>query len=155
MTTSSTAHPRQPKGQPTGGQFATKSNPEADIELEPSWPGLTREVEQVGQASVVRWLDADVQLQDPPDGSPAVQRFRSDGSIEWEEHWQADKLQDPPDGSPAMRWFRSDGTVEGEGYYQAGRLQDPPDGSPAMRWLRPDGSVGAEEHYQAGVRVSG
>ena len=36
MTTSSTAHPRQPKGQPTGGQFATKSNPEADIELEPS-----------------------------------------------------------------------------------------------------------------------
>ena len=33
MTTSSTAHPRQPKGQPTGGQFAAKSNPESDIEL--------------------------------------------------------------------------------------------------------------------------
>ena len=31
MTTSSTAHPRQPKGQPTGGQFAAKSNPEADF----------------------------------------------------------------------------------------------------------------------------
>ena len=43
MTTSSTAHPRQPKGQPTGGQFAAKSNPEADIELEPAWPGFTRE----------------------------------------------------------------------------------------------------------------
>ena len=36
MATSSTAHPRQPKGQPTGGQFAAKSNPESDIELEPS-----------------------------------------------------------------------------------------------------------------------
>ena len=29
----SPAHPRQPKGQPTGGQFAPKSNPEAELEL--------------------------------------------------------------------------------------------------------------------------
>ena len=185
MTTSSTAHPRQPKGQPTGGQFATKSNPEADIELEPSWPGLTREVEQGEQTSVVQWRDADDKLQDPPDGSPAVRLLRSDGTVEGEAHYQSDhlqdppdgspavrrlrsdgtvagedhyragKLQDPPDGSPAMRWFRSDGTVEGEEHWQAGRLQDPPDGSPAVRWLRPDGSVEAEEYYQAGVRVPG
>ena len=125
MTTSSTAHPRQPKGQPTGGQFAAKSNPESDIELEPSWPGLTREVERVWQASTVRWLDAVGRLQDPPDGSPAVRRLRPDGSVAYEEHWQADKRQDPPDGAPALRWFRSDGSVE---------------------W---------EEHWQAGVRVSG
>ena len=146
MTTSSTAHPRQPKGQPTGGQFAAKSNPEADIELEPSWPGLTREVEQVGQASTVRWRDADGKLQDPPDGSPAVRQFRSDGSVEWEEHRQNGKLQDPPDGSPAVQGFRPDGSVEYEAHWQADKLQDPPDGSPALRRLRPDGTVEYEEY---------
>ncbi len=50
---------------------------------------------------------------------------------------------------------RSDGSVEWEGHYQAGDLQDPPDGSPAVRHFRPDGIVEAEEHYQAGVRVPG
>ena len=185
MTTSSTAHPRQPKGQPTGGQFAAKSNPEADIELEPSWPGLTREVEQVGQASVVRWRDADGQLQDPPDGTPAARRLwpdgtvtydahyqagkcqdppdgspavrdlRPDGTVSTEEHYQADKLQDPPDGSPAVRWFRSDGSVANEAHYQSGRLQDPPDGSPAVRRLRPDGTVEREAHWQAGKHQGG
>ena len=155
MTTSSTAHPRQPKGQPTGGQFAAKSNPEADIELEPSWPGLAREVEQVGQASTVRWRDADGKLQDPPDGSPALRRLRPDGTVEYEEYYQADKLQDPPDGSPAVRWFRSDGLVANEAHYQSGRLQDPPDGSPAIRRLRSDGTVEYESHYQAGKRQGG
>ena len=150
MTSSSTAHPRQPKGQPTGGQFAAKSNPEADIELEPSWPGLTREVEQVGQASTVRWRDADGKLQDPPDGAPAVRWFHPDGTVEREEHYQADKLQDPPDGSPALRRLRPDGTVEYEEYYQADKLQDPPDGSPAVRWFRSDGLVANEAHYQSG-----
>ena len=153
MTTSSTAHPRQPKGQPTGGQFAAKSNPEADIELEPSWPGLAREVEQVGQASTVRWRDADGKLQDPPDGAPAVRWFHPDGTVEREEHYQADKLQDPPDGSPAVRQFRSGGTVVYEEHWQAGLVQDPPDGSPAVREFSLDGSVEREEHYQAGERV--
>ena len=120
MTTSSTAHPRQPKGQPTGGQFATKSNPEADIELEPSWPGLTREVGQVEQVSTVQWRDADGKYQDPPDGSPAVRGFFPDGSVEYEAHWQAGKRQDQPDGSPAARWFRSDGLVANEAHYQSG-----------------------------------
>ena len=149
MTTSSTAHPRQPKGQPTGGQFAAKSNPEADIELEPSWPGFTREVWHGKQPSTVQWLDADGKLQDPPDGSPAVRDLRPDGSVEYEAHWQAGKLQDPPDGSPAIRWSHPDGTVEREEHYQADKLQDPPDGSPALRRLRPDGTVEYEEYYQA------
>ena len=144
-----TAHPRQPKGQPTGGQFAVKSNPEADIELEPSWPGLTREMEQVGQASVVRWRDADDQLQDPPDGTPAVRDLRPDGSVASERHYQADQLQDPPDGSPAVRRVHPNGTVASEGHYQAGECQDPPDGSPAVRYFRSDGSVEWEEHWQA------
>ena len=150
MATSSTAHPRQPKGQPTGGQFAAKSNPEADIELEPAWPGFTREVWQGKQAGTVWWRDADGKLQDPPDGSPAARRFHPDGTVEWDEHWRAGRLQDPPDGSPAVRRFHPDGTVEREGYYQAGRLQDPPDGSPAGQRFRPDGSVAGESHYQAG-----
>ena len=149
-----TAHPRQPKGQPTGGQFATKSNPEADIELEPSWPGLTREVWRVGQVSVVRWRDADGKHQDPPDGTPAVCYSHPDGSVEREEHWQAGRRQDPPDGSPAVCWFRSDGSVEWEEHWQADRLQDPPDGTPAVYHFHPDGSVEWEEHYQAGRKIS-
>ena len=148
MTTSSTAHPRQPKGQPTGGQFATKSNPEADIELEPSWPGLTREVEQGEQTSVVQWRDADDKLQDPPDGSPAVRLLRSDGTVAQQAHWQAGKYQDPPDGSPAVRRLHPDGTVAQQAHYQAGKRQDPPDGSPAVRCLRPDGTVEYEAHWQ-------
>ena len=185
MTTSSTAHPRQPKGQPAGGQFAAKSNPEADIELEPSWPGLTREVEQVGQVSTVQWRDVDGCLQDPPDGSPAMRRcyrdgtvtheahwqagklqdppdgspavsyFHPDGTVAYEAHWQADECQDPSDGSPAVRWFHPDGTVAYEEHWQDDHLQDPPDGSPAVRYLRPDGTVEQEEHWQAGVRVPG
>lgn len=57
----SASQSRKPKGQPTGGQFAAKSNPESDTELdsgpikaispdaavEPSRQGLTREV-QIG-----------------------------------------------------------------------------------------------------------
>ena len=148
MTTSSTAHPRQPKGQPAGGQFAAKSNPEADIELEPSWPGLAREVEQFGRASTVRWRDADGCLQDPPDGSPAVRRFRPDGTVAQQAHWQAGKYQDPPDGSPAVRRLHPDGTVAQQAHYQAGKRQDPPDGSPAVRCLRPDGTVEYEAHWQ-------
>ena len=120
MTTSSTAHPRQPKGQPTGGQFAAKSNPEADIELEPAWPGLTREVEQTGKTHTAQWRAADGRLQDPPDGSPALRQFRSGGTVVYEEHWQAGLVQDPPDGSPALRRLRLDGTVESEEHWQAG-----------------------------------
>ena len=150
MTTSSTAHPRQPKGQPTGGQFAAKSNPEADIELEPSWPGLTREVEQTGKTHTAQWRAADGRLQDPPDGSPAVRWFRPDGVIERESHWQAGHIQDPPNGSPAVRRFRPDGTVQQEEHWQAGDLQDPPDGAPAVREFSPDGTVYREEHWQDG-----
>ncbi len=113
------------------------------------------ELKRGKQVSTVQWRDDDGNRQDPPDGSPAVQRFRPDGSVASEEHWQADKLQDPPDGSPAVRRFHSDGSIEWEEHYQAGQLQDPPDGSPAVRHLRPDGTVGAEGHYRAGVRVPG
>ena len=34
MTTSSTAHPRQPKGRPTGGQFAPRAGRESETTLD-------------------------------------------------------------------------------------------------------------------------
>ena len=145
---------RRPKGQPTGGQFAAKSNPEADIELEPSWPGLARRAwTHADGSSVEHWLDTNGQLQDPPDCTPAAKRFRSDGTVEHEAHYQACRLQDPPDGSPAVRQFRPDGSVASEWHYQAGQLQDLPDGSPAVRRLRPDGTVEREEHWQDDQKV--
>ncbi|MHB8318115.1 MAG: hypothetical protein ACYDEP_02620 [Acidimicrobiales bacterium] len=112
--------PRQPKGTPVGGQFAGKANPESDVAIEPSWPGFTRQIETVTDIRVESWIDADGRLQDPPDGSPAVRGFRSDGTVVYEGHYQNGRLQDPPDGSPAMRWFRPDGTVANEGHWQDG-----------------------------------
>ena len=70
---------RKPRGTPTGGQFAAKSNPESTVTIEPSWPGLTREVRIDGDRRIESWVDTDGRLQDPPDGSPAERRFGSDG----------------------------------------------------------------------------
>ena len=112
MATPSTAHPRQPRGQPTGGQFAAKSNPEANLELEPSWPGLVRRSQSYeDNSSVEWWSDANGQLQDPPDGTPAMCWRYSNSSVRSEEHYQAGQLQDPPDGSPAVRGLHLDGSV--------------------------------------------
>ena len=49
-----------------------------------------------------------------------MRSFHPDRSVEYEAHYQADQLQDPPDGSPAVRWYHHDGTVEYEEHYQAG-----------------------------------
>ena len=112
---------RKPRGTPTGGQFAAKSNPESTVTIEPSWPGLTREVRVDGDVRVESWVDTDGRRQDPPDGSPARRWFRADGTVDYEVHYQADQLQDPPDGSPAVRWFHPDGSVKDEVHWQAGR----------------------------------
>ncbi|MHB8318121.1 MAG: toxin-antitoxin system YwqK family antitoxin [Acidimicrobiales bacterium] len=146
MTTQS----RQPKGTPVGGQFAGKANPESDVALEPSWPGLTRQVRMFGDGRIESWFDVNDRRQDPPDGSPALRYFRPDGTVEYEEHQQDGRLQDPADGTPAARWFRPDGTVERELHCQDGHIQDPPDGSPAVRWFRSDGTVESELHWQDG-----
>ena len=66
MTTSSTAHPRQPKGQPTGGQFAAKSNPEADIELDWVPPD---ELFLLPDDEMVQEVDYATMADDPADGS--------------------------------------------------------------------------------------
>jgi hypothetical protein len=145
---------RKPKGTPTGGQFAAKSQPESTVAVEPSWPGLTRKIETSGSVRAETWVDESGNLQDPPDGSPARRRLRADGTVKSEEHYQDGPLQDPPDGSPAERQFYPDGTIEYEGHWQAGHLQDSPDGSPAVRSFYPDGTVKSEEHWQDGRRVS-
>ena len=116
---------------------------------EPSWPRFTCEIEQDGDARIIRWRDADGRLQDPPDGSPAVRWFYPDGRVKGEEHWQAGKRQDPPDGSPAVRRFYLDGSVKVEAHWQADHFQDPPDGTPAVRWFYPDGTVQWEGHHPA------
>jgi hypothetical protein len=150
----STSQARKPKGTPTGGQFAPKSHRESTVAVEPSWPGLTREVRLDGDARIESWVDTDGHHQDPPDGSPAERSFRPDGTIKYEEHYQDGRRQDPPDGSPARRSFNPDGTIKYEEHWQAGHLQDSPDGSPAVRLFHPDGTVKSEEHWQDGRRVS-
>ena len=116
---------------------------------EPSWPRFTCEIEQDGDARIIRWRDADGYLQDLPDGTAAVRWFYPNGTVEEEGHWQASHLQDPPDGTPAKRWYYPDGRVKGEAHWQAYRLQDPPDGSPAVRRFYLDGSVKGETHHPA------
>ena len=59
-----------------------------------TWPGFTREVEQLGATRVVRWQDAANRLQDPPDGSPAVRMLHPDGTVRGESHWQGGEVQD-------------------------------------------------------------
>ena len=133
-----------------GRWWATLAEEDTDIELAPSWPGLTREAKQDGDTRIVRWQDADGRLQDPLDGTAAVRWFYPDGTVELEAHYQAERIQDPPDGTPAVRWLYPDGRVKAEGHYQAGTPHDPPDGTPAVREYHPHGTVRREEHYQGG-----
>jgi antitoxin component YwqK of YwqJK toxin-antitoxin module len=79
-------------------------------------------------------------------------RYRPDGSVQDESHYQAGKLQDPADGAPAYRRYYPDGSVQDESYYRAGKLQDPADGTPADRWYATDGSVAYQAHYQDDAR---
>lgn len=146
--------PRRPKGTPAGGQFAPKSQPESSLVVEPSWPGLDREILHHGGMRSETWKLHLGRLQDPPDGTPAVRTFDQVGRLVIESHWANGLLDDPPDGSPAWRRFYPDGSIKLEAHWSKSDLQDPPDGSPAMRRFRPDGSVEAEEHWQAGVRRS-
>jgi len=72
--------PRQPSGTPVGGQFAGKSNPESDIELEDGPTGLF-ELPDGTQVHLVDGL-----LSDPhtPHDRPAV--FNVNGRREWWDH---------------------------------------------------------------------
>lgn len=95
----------------------------------------------------------DGQLNDPPDGSPAVRVYRSDASLESEHHYHSDKRQDPPDGGPALREYSPDGSVIADRHYRDGVLQDPDEARGASRYYRSDGSVALEFHYRDGKKV--
>jgi hypothetical protein len=144
--------PRRPRGTPTGGQFAPKSQPESDLVVKPSWPGLDREVLHHGGMRSETWSLHLGRTQDPPDGSPAIKTFDQVGRLVIESHWTDGLLNDLPDGSPAVRHLYPDGSIKSESHWSEGSLQDPPDGSPAITHFWPDGSVESESHWVAGVR---
>jgi hypothetical protein len=97
---------RQPAGVPTGGQFAARSNPEAEFELEEIQP--TRIVDPDGTESW--WQHGELHR----DGGPAV--VDPDGTETWYQHGEIHR-----DGGPAIVF--SDGT---ESWYQHNREVSPP-----------------------------
>ncbi len=108
---------RQPQGQPTGGQFAAKANPESDTELADQ-PQPEMAIERDGTR--VWRLDGHLHR----DGGPAV--TCPDGTEQWWQHGQLHR-----DGGPALSC--PDGT---EQWWQHGQLHR--DGGPAV--TRPDGT---------------
>jgi hypothetical protein len=143
-------HPREPKGQPTGGQFASKANPEAEIELGVE-PQPTKTVLSDGNEE---WrLNGQLHRDD----GPAV--TWEDGSEEWYQHGQLHRDDGPavtyPDGTEV--WWQHDrlhrdggpavtGEDGSEEWWQHGQLHR--DGGPAV--TRPDGT---EEWYQHGQKI--
>jgi len=128
----STAQPRRPAGVPTGGQFASKSQPA---------PGYTLDADDSpGQATI--------------DGRPVEPEIKvfGDGS-RIESYYRDDQRHDPDDGRPAVVSYYSDGTVKAESHYRDGQLHDSVDGCPAVVAYRPDGTVDYEEHWEHGHRT--
>jgi len=160
---------RQPQGQPTGGQFAAKSNPECEVELDGSQPART-----VLPNGTVEWrLDGLLHRDDGPaviwpdnvqswyqhgvrhrDDGPAV--IWPDGSVEWRRHG---KKVDPPsdDGhtlvpaQESVRTYYPNGAIRSETYRFNGLLQDPAPGVPAVRhYDHRTGSAMSERCFQDG-----
>ena len=80
------------------------------------------------------------ELQDPAGDIPAYQDFYPDGTPKVVEHWTNGKRHDPDDGTPAYRRFYSDGTPERISHWTNGYRHDPDDGTPALRRFYPDGT---------------
>jgi hypothetical protein len=140
---------RQPQGRPTGGQFASKSNPECEVELDGPQP-----VRTVLPNGTVEWrLDGQLHRDGGPaviwpdnvqcwyqhgvrhrDGGPAI--VWPDGSVEWRRHG---KKIDPPtdegaisatDVQEPVRTYYPNGAIRSETYRTNGLLQDPAPGIP-------------------------
>jgi len=127
----STAQPRRPAGAPTGGQFASKSQPA---------PGYTLDADDSpGQATI--------------DGRPVepVVEVQGDGG-RTESYYRGNQRRDPDDGRPAIVGYYPDGTVKSEWHCRDGQLHDPDDGRPAVVDYRTDGTVETAGHWQCGVR---
>jgi len=124
---------RQPKGQPTGGQFSAKANPEAEVELGAQ---PTRSVSSDGTE---RWI---LNGQLHRDDGPAV--IGADGTEKWYQHGQLHRGDGPavtyPDGTEL--WWQHGQLHRGDGpavigddgteqWWQSGQKIDPPTPSPA------------------------
>jgi len=157
----SNTQPRRPAGVPTGGQFASKSQPAPGYTLDADdSPGqatidgrpVEPVVEVLGDGSRVESYYHDGRYHDPDDGRPAVVWYRPDGAVWSEEHYRDGLRHDPDDGRPAVVGYRPDGTVKYEEHFRGDQPHDPDDGRPAVVWYRPDGTVKYEEHWRWGSR---
>ncbi len=118
---------RQPKGQPTGGQFAAKANPESEVEL-----GVeSRPTKSVSPDGTERWI---LNGQLHRGGGPAV--TYPNGTEFWYQHGKLHR-----GGGPAVTY--PDGT---KFWSQHGKLHR--GGGPAF--VRPGGY---ESWYQHGQRI--
>jgi len=153
--------PRRPAGVPTGGQFASKSQPAPGYTLDADdSPGqatidgrpIEPEVEGLSDGSRRETYRRNDRPHDPDDGRPAVVGYYPDGTVKYESHYRDDRPHDPDDGRPASVGYYPDGTVKYEYHYSDGRPHDPDDGRPAVVRYLPDGTVESEEHWQCGVR---
>jgi len=101
----SSCQPRRPAGVPTGGQFASRSQPGPGYALnaddspgQATIDGLPVEpvVEVRGDGSRIEsYYRHDGQLHDPDDGRPAVVGCCPDRAVEREELWRYDLRHDP------------------------------------------------------------
>jgi len=154
----SSCQPRRPAGVPTGGQFASKSQPA---------PGFALDADDVPGRATIDGLRVEPKVtvfgngrrsesyrrygqnHDPDDGRPAVVVYLPDGTVESEWHYSDGQVHDPADGRPAVVVYHPDGTVESEWHYSDGQVRDPDDGRPAVVVYHPDGTVSYEQHYRS------
>jgi hypothetical protein len=98
----------------------------------------------------VSWLSAGV-LHDPARMVAAETRYRPDGQIKWERHYDHGQLHDPAPGHAAVRGFHANGARNYEELYQHGLRHDGPHGTPAITKWRTDGTVRRKLHYDRGA----
>jgi hypothetical protein len=98
----------------------------------------------------VSWLSSGV-LHDPARLVAAEVRYRPDGKVKWERHYQRGLLHDPVPGHPAVRGFHANGGRNYEEHYQQGVRHDGPHGTPAITKWRTDGTVRRKLHYERGA----
>lgn len=71
-----------------------------------------------------KWIEIsnDGQWHDHPDGTPAYQEFRRDGTPKAIIHYHNDQPHDPADGAPAVQEFYPDGSLAWSSHWTSGSL---------------------------------
>lgn len=141
---------RNPKGTPTGGQFAAGDHAEASVNLD----GEDQPVlEQRYDGDVLRENRYTIngELQDPSLDQPALVKFNDDGTPRLIGYYSDGLLHDPSPGRPAEMIYVLGGKTE-QSHYRRGKLQDSADGEPAvMTWNDMTASVATTRRYQDGL----